>query len=312
MSKNNNFIKKLLEELSVAFPTIAIIGGLVGGFLLWAFAPEDGIWGIEKDTLAIAPIVLPVLIFLAGGLLKFAVDFVLIIFQPQKQTQNKGIQLLMIAILLACAVGVYFVNANAWQNDYWQEATKYGNNGGIGDVVADMFEFATDYWQVVLTAFAIEVAISVAMLVSLNIGRKKYIEQFADIICRLVPFALIGAVVMLVIICAIYTPVTTLIFAYLFALTLVLLPSYFSITKNTCTCCYYYKCGKTLVSTTTETYVDHDDMKVVDSTDFHFDDDDTTYTVQTVSPTVKSKTTKTYKCNRCGMEFDDSAIKIIK
>ena len=312
MSKFRNFVEKIFSKLATIFPLVAIIGGFIGGFLIWALAPIDGIWGIKGESLAIAPIVLPITILLAGALVRFAVELVLIIFIPRKNTQNKGVQLVLIMLFIACAVAVYFINENVWQNDYWEDATKYGNNGGIGDVIADMFEFAMDYWQVCLTVFAIELGISVALLLSLNIARKKNIRQFASVVTRLLPFALVGASLMLIVNCALYTPVTTFIFAYLLALAFVLLPSYFSVTKHTCDICYYYKCGKTLISTTTETYVDHDDMRVISSTDFHYDDDNTTYTVQTVAPTVKSQTTKRYRCNKCGVMFDDSAIKIIK
>ena len=312
MSKFGNLVEKIYNKLVSIFPLVAVIGGFVAGFLLWALAPNEGIWGIEKESLAIAPIILPITIILAGALIRFAVELVVIIFIPRKNAQNKGAQLVLIVLFVACAVGVYFINENAWKNGYWEDATKYGNNGGIGDVIADMFEFAVNYWQVCLTTFAIELGISVALLLSLNIARKKHIRQFASVATRLLPFALVGAAIMLIVNCALYTPVTTLIFAYLLALAFVLMPSYFSVTKHTCDTCYCYKCGKTLISTTTETYVDHDDMRVVSSTDFHFDDDNTTYTVQTVAPTLKSKTTKQYRCNNCGVMFNDSAIKIIK
>ena len=304
MSKIRTFLDNFYKKIGPAFALIAVVGGFVAGFLLWATAPNEGYFGIDHEQLSIAPIVIPLLLLASVAAIYCVLDILLSLFECLEDIKNCGTQLVLILIVIIASVGMYFVIEASWQVEYWQDATKYGNNGGIGDIIYDMLEFVKQYSGIALTSLALEIVIGLALLVLLNIAKNKYIGNYKSIHDKLQILSGVVAVTMLLVNCAIYNTVTTLIFAYTLMLALVLLPATIALHAKTCPCCLHYNCGRTLISSETRSYTDYADTRVVSSTDYHYDEDDTTITVQTVAPTVKTETTYTYRCNHCGMTFN--------
>ncbi len=311
MSKFFHSMKKCYENFVSIFLLLACAVGFVGGFVLWAVAPQSGIWGIDKEQIAIAPILLPLLLFTVGQIFNCVIRFVAGTVKHLQRIKSQWPQILLTSIFIIGTLTLFFVIFNSWKSGYWEDATKYGNNGGIGDIVADMFYFASEDVNTTLVCLGIEISISIALVLSLYIVNKKYVKQFFEFLSSLSILAITVFVSMFLLNCVIYTVHTTFIFAYSFMLALVLLPSWLMLSFKTCPCCYHYNCGKTLLSTHTETSVDYDHMQVVSSTDHHYEDD-TTITVQTVSPKTTTNTISTYKCKRCKMTFSNSKVRLFK
>lgn len=303
MSKIRILLDGLYEKLRITIPLVVIIGGFIAGFIVWVTAPDKGYWGIDRTQLSLAPIVIPLGFFTVIYAIISVFEIFIGLFCSIKGCKNNGRQLIPLAILFAVTFGVFYVIYQSWQGEYWIDATKYGNNGGIGHVVADMFGFAIENGKIALTSLAVEVAASIAYLLLLNVAKNKYVGDFSGIHIRLQILSGLVALLMFIINCAIYTPTTTLIFAYSVMLGLILVPATIALYTKTCSSCGCYNCGRTLLSTESRTYVDETENKVVSSTDYHYEDDETIYTVKTVAPVTKTETKYTYKCNHCGYVF---------
>lgn len=298
MSTIVRILGRIKEKLLSLMPILATLS-VIGGFILYGVSPKIELEFIRNGVFALAPILLPILIFTIFYTLAFVCDFLITIFTPL-ENENKNKQLMMILIIIISSILLYVVISLSWVQTYWQDATKHGDTDILGQIT-NYFIYATSNFKNFIIVLITEVLLTIMIVLSLKIVKEKNVKRFSSFLVKLEVILFLLGLGVFLFNTAQYTSLGAMIYYYCFGLFWVLFIPFLKVLLQTCPNCYKYNCGKTLLKTEYHTTVDHDNLKTVATEDVKIDGQ-TEYTINYVAPTVTEEAINTYKCNSCGKE----------